>query len=158
MMAVGANEVAVYGYGLALLAYVGFALHLWLSGKTVTTEPRARRYFLGALVLSGAEATAGMEYPTLITTGALWWAPRRVRDVEYVTLHEFGHQYFQGLLASDEFAQPWLDEGLNSYANLLVYEDWFRDDAGDGAAGSNSGSGAATRSSVRITPSTMSSM
>lgn len=73
----------------------------------------------------GAEATGGMEYPTLITTGSLWWAPRRLRDVEYVTLHEFGHQYFYGLVASNEHRFPFLDEGFCEYATARVMEDLF---------------------------------
>jgi hypothetical protein len=31
----------------------------------------------------------------------------------YVTVHEFGHGYFMGLLASNEFEEPFLDEGMN---------------------------------------------
>jgi len=31
------------------------------------------------------------------------------------TIHEFGHAYFMGILASNEFEEPWLDEGVNSY-------------------------------------------
>lgn len=73
----------------------------------------------------GAEATAGMEYPTLITTGASWWTPRRAREVEYVTLHELGHQYFYGLVASDEHRYPFLDEGFCEYATARVMEDLY---------------------------------
>ena len=73
----------------------------------------------------GAEATAGMEYPTLITTGSQWWTPRRARDVEYVTLHEFGHQYFYGMVASNEHRYPMLDEGFCEYATARVMEDLF---------------------------------
>ena len=62
----------------------------------------------------------GMEYPTFITAGArrLSTVPPRswLSGPEEVTIHEFGHQYFQGMLASNEFEQAWLDEGLNSYA------------------------------------------
>ena len=69
-----------------------------------------------------AAAAGGMEYPTFITTGAgnldaylpFEWSP----DIEVVTVHEVGHQYFQGLLASNEFEQAWLDEGANTYAEL----------------------------------------
>lgn len=80
---------------------------------------------------SGAEGAAGMEYPTLFTTSEVkdsGFAARafgfeeRVSGV-FTTVHEFGHQYFQGLLASDEFAQPWLDEGMNTTSNALVLED-----------------------------------
>jgi hypothetical protein len=61
--------------------------------------------------------SGGMEYPTLITTGGAWFAPfTGARDVEAVTIHELGHQWFYGLFASNEQRFPFLDEGLNSYA------------------------------------------
>lgn len=64
-----------------------------------------------------AADSGGMEYPTLITTGGAWYAPfTGARDVEAVTIHELGHQWFYGLFASDEHRFPFLDEGLNSYA------------------------------------------
>jgi len=61
--------------------------------------------------------SGGMEYPTLITTGGPWYAPYSgARAIEAVTIHELGHQWFYGLFASDEQRFPFLDEGLNSYA------------------------------------------
>ena len=33
-------------------------------------------------------------------------------------MHEYGHQYFQSLLASNEFEEAWLDEGVTSYAEI----------------------------------------
>lgn len=72
-----------------------------------------------------AEGAGGMEYPTLITTGADWWTPEGVRDVAYVTLHEFMHQYFYGLVASNENAWPMLDEGFTEYATAAGLEDLY---------------------------------
>lgn len=69
-----------------------------------------------------ARETGGMEYPTLITGGARLLAPASMPVPETVTLHEIGHQYFYGLLASDEVNEAWLDEGLTSYATLRTYE------------------------------------
>jgi len=63
----------------------------------------------------GARGAGGMEYPTLITGGTYRIAPESVQSPEGVTIHEFGHQYFYGLLASNEFEEPWLDEGFNEY-------------------------------------------
>ncbi len=60
--------------------------------------------------------TGGMEYPTFITVGAPWLAPRDVHSPEGVTVHEFGHQIFYGILASNEFDEAHLDEGFNTYA------------------------------------------
>jgi hypothetical protein len=64
----------------------------------------------------GAAEAGGMEYPTLITAMGHWLEPSQIHDVEDVTIHEFGHQYFYGLIATNEEKWPFLDEGLNSYA------------------------------------------
>lgn len=64
-----------------------------------------------------AADSGGMEYPTLITSGGPWYTPwSGARAIEAVTIHELGHQWFYGLFASDEHRFPFLDEGLNSYA------------------------------------------
>jgi hypothetical protein len=65
---------------------------------------------------ASAPEAGGMEYPTLITTGQPSWLPNGVYLLEGVTIHEFGHQYFYGLCASHEDTWPFLDEGVNSYA------------------------------------------
>ncbi|MDI1253930.1 M1 family metallopeptidase [Thermomonas sp.] len=66
----------------------------------------------------GATEAGGMEYPTFFTadntkqveTGT---AGRYMLD--FVTVHEFGHGYFYGILGSNEFEEPMLDEGINEY-------------------------------------------
>jgi len=63
----------------------------------------------------GASGAGGMEYPTLISAGTSLSAPASVHDPEGVTVHEFGHQFFYGLLASNEFEEPYTDEGFNTY-------------------------------------------
>ena len=60
-------------------------------------------------------ASGGMEYPTLFTGGANIWAPPSLQSPESVTIHEAGHQFWYGLVATNEFEEAWLDEGLNSY-------------------------------------------
>lgn len=63
-----------------------------------------------------ASAAEGMEYPTLVTISAPTFDPFLQRLIpEGVTIHEFGHQVFQGMLASNEVEEPWLDEGLTSW-------------------------------------------
>ncbi|HEY8075790.1 MAG TPA: M1 family metallopeptidase, partial [Labilithrix sp.] len=73
---------------------------------------------------STAREAGGMEYPTLITTGGALVESAIARLPELVTIHEFGHQYFYGLLASNEMKWPFLDEGLNSYAEALAMREW----------------------------------
>ena len=78
---------------------------------------------------NGAEGSGGMEYPTFITAGTSprmnGWPFTGVRLPEEVVVHEFGHQYFQGMIASNEFEEAWLDEGINSYATGRVMERGF---------------------------------
>lgn len=63
-----------------------------------------------------ASGSSGMEYPNFITCGETFWGlPNGIRSAEVVTIHEFGHQYFQGMLASNEFEESFLDEGFNQY-------------------------------------------
>lgn len=63
----------------------------------------------------------GMEYPTLVTAfGADDTSPGY--DLERTVVHEIGHQYFYGMVASNEFEEAWLDEGFTSYAEDKVME------------------------------------
>jgi len=71
-----------------------------------------------------AREAGGMEYPTLITTGGPWYGPPGVLALELVTVHEFGHQYFYGLVATNENQWPFLDEGLNSFAEQDAMAKW----------------------------------
>jgi hypothetical protein len=61
----------------------------------------------------------GMEYPTLIT-GDTFWFDDPSHMTEIVTEHEFGHQYWYGMVATNEFEDAWLDEGINSYTEVNV--------------------------------------
>lgn len=65
-----------------------------------------------------AQEAGGMEYPTFFTASSY----KKVEPdtlarygLDFVTIHEFGHGYFYGILASNEFEEPMLDEGLNEY-------------------------------------------
>ncbi len=65
----------------------------------------------------------GMEYTTMITAGTLYMLPPQIHLPELVTIHEFGHAYFMGILANNEFEEPWLDEGVNTYWETRIM-DW----------------------------------
>jgi hypothetical protein len=64
----------------------------------------------------------GMEYPTLLTAGTRWLAPRDVTTPEGVTVHEAGHQFWYGIVATNEFEYGWMDEGFNTFSTARAIE------------------------------------
>lgn len=53
----------------------------------------------------------GMEYPTITLIAGL----RDETSIDETIFHEIGHNWFQGILASNERQFPWMDEGMNAY-------------------------------------------
>ena len=71
--------------------------------------------------------TDGMEYPTLFTVGTWWLMPREDTYLEDTVVHETGHQWWYGMVATNEFEDAWMDEGINQYANARVMAEAFPD-------------------------------
>lgn len=65
--------------------------------------------------------SGGMEYPTFFTGGAYFITRKGISRPEGVTIHEFGHGYFYGLVGSNEFENAWMDEGFTSFLDSEVY-------------------------------------
>jgi hypothetical protein len=64
------------------------------------------------LALSPNLERSGIEYPTFVMQGA---------DSEgLVTTHEVAHMWFYSLVGSNPAREPWLDEGLTTYAQARV--------------------------------------
>lgn len=116
-------------------------LHVLMTPGHMASAPRYIKVLKGALTLfdkwygpypydrltvvdppEGALDAGGMEYPTLITagTGPDLVTPKGVLIPEVVTEHEFGHQYWYAMVATNEFEDAWMDEGINSYTECKV--------------------------------------
>ncbi len=67
--------------------------------------------------------TGGMEYPTLFTGGTRWLSPRTTSQPEGVTIHEAGHQFWYGMVATNEFEHAWMDEGFNSFSTSRALDE-----------------------------------
>lgn len=59
-------------------------------------------------------AGGGMEYPGVTVIGNM----QSAYLLETVIMHEVGHNWFYGILGSNERDHAWLDEGLNSYNEM----------------------------------------
>ena len=70
-----------------------------------------------ATVVEGPPSTnGGMEYPTITVIAQ----ETDAKILDDVIAHEIGHNWFYGILASNERAHPWMDEGINTF-----YEDKY---------------------------------
>lgn len=79
-------------------------------------------------VQSALSAGAGMEYPTITVIGEVGTA----RNLERLIVHEVGHNWFYGILASNERDYPWMDEGINSYYEERYFRERYEsNDPGD---------------------------
>lgn len=65
----------------------------------------------------------GMEYPNLVIIGQ--GEDRITRMFEMIIAHEIGHQWFYGILGSDEINEAWLDEGFTVYTEIRYFEDKY---------------------------------
>lgn len=72
-------------------------------------------------VIQGGDG--GMEYPmaTLITGN------RSLGSLVGVTVHEFIHNWYYGVLATNESRYPWMDEGFTTYTSALTMDYLFND-------------------------------
>ena len=63
----------------------------------------------------------GMEYPMLT------FVPKGVsrEDLQWVLMHEFGHEWFPMIVGSNERLYPWMDEGFNTFIDLGAAESYF---------------------------------
>ncbi len=59
-------------------------------------------------------AGGGMEYPNITVIGS----SGNAFQLDVVIAHEVGHNWFYGMLGSNERVHPWMDEGINSFNEL----------------------------------------
>jgi len=64
-----------------------------------------------ASVVEDEKGDGGMEYPTItyLSSGGT------EKMLDFVINHELGHNWFYGILASNERTHPWMDEGMNTH-------------------------------------------
>ena len=70
-------------------------------------------------------AGGAMEYPTLITISPSRVPPERIRADALVLFHEMAHQWWYGMVASNEFEEAWLDEGFAVYSERRALDERF---------------------------------
>ena len=72
-----------------------------------------------------AENCAAMEYPMLFTTSTIRHLPSNIPVPERIVVHEFVHNYFQAVVATNEFEEAWLDEGMASFFESEIMDKYY---------------------------------
>jgi hypothetical protein len=77
------------------------------------------------VAISVHTASIGMEYPMICfnfgrPNKAGKYSPQLKQGMIGVIVHEVGHNFFPMIINSDERQTPWMDEGVNSFVQLLT--------------------------------------
>lgn len=121
-----AVQVAVFpehrAAGQAALEAISAALSLY--GRLFAPYPHA------SLSMVEADFFDGMEYDGLFFLGQEYVKRFDGSPRNYLTAlsaHETAHQWWYGLVGNDQALEPWLDEALCTYSELLFYEAVYPD-------------------------------
>ncbi|MFT4062538.1 MAG: M1 family metallopeptidase [Edaphocola sp.] len=116
------DTVTVPGNGQPVRIYTAFSPKYQKSWEKSTdyVKEAIRKYsaevgaypYLSVKAVDGAlSAGGGMEYPTITVIAHMY----KASEVRATILHEVGHNWFYGILGSNERSYPWMDEGINSF-------------------------------------------
>lgn len=92
-----------------------------IKGFQYMSENYGKYPFDEYIVIQGGDG--GMEY----TMGTLITGNRNLRSLVGVTVHEFVHAWYEGVLATNEVYDQWIDEGFTVYASAFIMNEIFND-------------------------------
>ncbi len=122
---------------VALSAYI-FPEHRAAGEAALETAAEALTFF-GELfgpyprpvyTIVEADFADGREYDGLIFLSRTYHAEydgTRQNFLSLLAAHETAHQWWYGLVGNDQAGEPWLDEALATYSELLFYERFYPD-------------------------------
>jgi hypothetical protein len=132
------------------LLYLVLPEHEWTVERVMDTAEAALTYYsqwYGPYayprltivdVPDDGSGAGGMEYPSLITAGALdptglgLTGNSALLFLETVVAHEVGHQWWQSMVATNEAEEPWMDEGMTDYTTLRLMDEVYGPNASFG--------------------------
>ena len=98
----------------AALEYFDSNIGVYPYPTLTLIDPPIHGIFIGA-----------MEYPTFINALSSCLVPKGIRFTETLIVHEFTHQYFMQMVASNEMEEAWMDEGLTTYFESKILDEYL---------------------------------
>ncbi|MBN1485380.1 MAG: CapA family protein [Chloroflexia bacterium] len=87
-------------------------------------------YPYDVLTMFEGDMNGGMEYSSLVLIGTAFYADYQGHPQSILpglTVHELAHQWWYGVVGNDQVHEPWLDEAMARYSELLFYERYYPD-------------------------------
>ncbi len=120
-----ANGIPVYSYYLAEHGAAGEAALEIAEQSVVLFEELYGPYPYTSLTVAENGFFGGMEYSALITITDYAYANYHGQSpslLHALISHETAHQWWYGAVGNDQANEPWLDESLAFYSELLYFE------------------------------------
>ena len=77
------------------------------------------------------EFPSGMEYPGIVFISSDYYNESFIDILEDVIVHETAHQWWYGIVGTDQIDESWIDEGLATYSEVIYIEEVYGEEAAD---------------------------
>lgn len=88
------------------------------------------KYPYGQYSIVMTEFPSGMEYPGIVFIGNDYFIYARRDTLEQVIVHETAHQWWYGIVGSNQIKEAWLDEALATYSEVIYNRQVYGQDRG----------------------------
>lgn len=85
-------------------------------------------YGVYSIVMTGFPT--GMEYPGIAFINKEYYSESYKDYLEQVIVHETAHQWWYGVVGNDQIDEPWLDEALATYSEVIYMHNIYGEGAG----------------------------
>jgi len=124
------GDTTVLGYAFTLDQRAGQAAFNATIEALTLFEELFHPYEQPVMTLIEADFLHGMEYQNLFFLSRGFYNSydgTKGSHLVSIAAHETAHQWWYGLVGNDQALEPWLDEALCTYSELLFYENLYPD-------------------------------
>jgi hypothetical protein len=81
------------------------------------------------IAITNTSFSGGIEFPAIVSMSSPRGTVMITNFYIIVVIHEVVHQWFYGMIGSDQARNPWLDEAITSFFTLKIVEEYYGTDA-----------------------------
>jgi len=122
------GAASMYAYYFAGYDDEGLAVLNAMVRSVALFESLFGPYPYGSLSVVQADLNDGQEYDGLVFTGTQFfneYGGSARSNLVAISVHEIAHQWWFGLVGSDQAMEPWLDEAMCIYSEALFYKNIY---------------------------------